>query len=147
MTARKKLGIWIVVTILWLVGLFLVYQLFQTGHDVIRMAPKIPEAIVQYSEIAVESQIAKYKFEKKPGIVRVDKEGEIWIVELNKLAVKEIKKGAVVRLHIGYCYWESNQVINRMVIFCPEWHPPYNQNPVIVGLAKNNKYLCSARAW
>jgi hypothetical protein len=151
MTARKKLGIWIGVIVLWLAGLFFTYECSKPGREIIKMAPKIPEAIVQYSEIAVESQIAKYKFEKKPEIVRVDKEGEIWIIFLNKKAAKEVEKnGAVVRLHIGYCYWESNIIINRMVGFSEPawWHPPYSKNRVIAELVdKNKKPICAVIAW
>lgn len=107
----------------------------------------VPKVIVQYSEIAVKSEITKIKANQRPDIIKVSKEREVWSVALNKLAIKEIQYGAVVRLHIGYCSWDSGAVVNGMVAFCPEWHPPFNRNPVIVGLAKDNKYFCSARVW
>lgn len=147
MKTKEKLTILIAIVIFGIMFGFVAYKYSSTGREVIRMAPKIPEAIMQYSEIAIESQITKYKAAHRPDIVRIDKNGETWIVVVNKLAVQEIQKGAVVRLHIGYCYWESGALVAHGVVFSPDWHPPYNRNRVTVGLLKNNKYLCSARVW
>ena len=142
MKSRTKIALAFVAVFI-LSGIY-IYQ----DRSAIKVIPKIPKMIVQYAEIATKAKITAYKASHKPDIVKVSKEGECWIVTVNKLAIKEIERsGATIRLHIGYCYWESNKVINGRIIFSPTWHPPYTHNRVVVGLFKNGKYLCSIKVW
>lgn len=59
-----------------------------------------------------------------------------WIIQLNSIATNIVKKGeAIVRLNIGYCYYEANQIeLGRLVKVKPVWNPSLKTSRVTVGL-------------
>lgn len=128
----------------WMIPIVIAAFLLSYGIYRYRMIP----TVVQQTEQTVATVIKEHRIAQIPNIIRVNKDGEIWIIEINKKAIKEIYNyNMVVRLQIGYCYWDSWQLVKGMVVFCPEWHPPFNKNGVVVSLVSNEKYLVSVKVW
>jgi len=69
----------------------------------------------------------------------------VWVTKLNKEAVKEVKNGAQIRLHIGYMVYDTGMLIGNEYGIKPGWNPPEYINRISVGLwdPKTKKYLTS----
>jgi len=81
----------------------------------------------------------------KPNIVSVKNESTLvngkmlltkWNVKLNKEGLDKVKKGAKVRIFIGYCYYESGKIEkDGTVSFNIEWHPPLSRTEGKIGVS------------
>lgn len=107
----------------------------------IRMPEVQQEKVISDDEAMTQALTqSKSIVEDSARILNVSETSESeWEVNLNESAIKLIKSGAKVRLHVDYCWYEGKLEDNR-VIFKPDWHPG---GRVSVGIWNEGKYLSS----
>ena len=103
-----------------------------------------PEPSVVPTQVAPTPVVPVVKV-AKPSIINVKSEATLvdgrlmmtkWNVKLNKEALDKVKKGAKVRIFIGYCYHESDKIeSDGTVSFNIEWHPPLSRTEGKIGVS------------
>lgn len=96
----------------------------------------------QAEEVVKPSTVVKK--EPAPSVTRVKYHDKVWLVTVNKEAVKLVKQnGGQVHLQIGYCSWNDGEWYNKdSVKFEPAWTPSLDDSRITTGIWKN-KYLSS----
>jgi hypothetical protein len=98
-------------------------------------SPPVPTVIFSpAAKIIVKSAIISVKNQSTlvNGKIILNK----WNVKLNKEGLNKVKKGAKVRIFIGYCYYESDKIEkDGTVSFNIEWHPPLNRAEGKIGVS------------
>jgi hypothetical protein len=124
-----------------LIGIF-IYNLYintkvvkiePVKKEVVQPKEEVVQPVIKQPEVTKPKEVSKPKI--KSTILKATEKNGVWSIKLNKAAVDMVKnKGLKVRLQIGYCYYESDQLQGDTIQIEPEWHPPLSQNKVVAGL-------------